>query len=189
MSLQEVLPDKITPLTPDEAARALVEGYRRIFGKRPTVKRLNLLLGQSALETGHWRIIHNFNMGNEKGVSSDRYVQSYSSHDDPTDLGAHYAAFLSPEDGAEHYVRTLTHREHWAKGLESGKPTTFITALSTPPVYFTADPSKYLATFISTYDRYKPYAKTYGASILGSLLGVFIVGGIGWSVYEAFKRG
>lgn len=182
------IPDKKTPLAPDDAARYLAEAYQRVTGKRPKTNILKLLIAQSALESGNWQIIHNYNFGNEKASSSDAFTQVYSFNDDPTDPGAHYAAFLSPEEGAEHYVRTLTKREHWRKGLETGKPLLFIEALSTPPVYFTADPAKYLATLVKLIDKYEDLAKKYGWSLLGIFTSIVVLGGIVSGGYVAYKR-
>ena len=180
--------DKRTPIEPEEASRLLANAYANVMGRKPSVAILKLLIGQSALESGNWKQVHNYNFGNEKASSSDVYQQVYTFGDDPTDAGAYYAAFVTPEEGAEHYVHTLTKREHWRKGLESGKPLTFIEALSTPPVYFTADPMRYMATLVNRMDAYESFAKKYGASILGIWIGasVIILGGIAAGL--AWKR-
>jgi len=182
------IPDLLTPLNPDDAVRHLADAYKRVVGKQPRVAVLKLLAAQSALESGNWKIVHNFNYGNEKASSSDVFVQQYSIRDDPTDPGAKYAAFLSPQEGAEHYVRTLVRREHWRKGLDSGKPVQFVEALSTPPVYFTADPSRYLATLLKLVDTYSDLAKKYGWSLLGMFGGLLMLGTIATGGYFAFKR-
>ncbi len=181
------IPDKITQIAPEAAAKYLAEGYLRATGKRPSIAILKLLVAQSALETGNWKIFHNWNFGNHKASGSDALSQVYTIGDDPTDPGARYAAFRTPEEGAEHYVLTLTKREHWKKGLESGKPLTFIRALSTPPVYFTADPQTYLVTMTKLIDQYEELAKKYGTSILGVMLGLFFTLASGAGVYIALK--
>jgi hypothetical protein len=182
------IPDKLTRLSPDDAAKYLAEGYLRVMAKRPSVSKMKLLISQSALESGNWQFMHNYNYGNEKLGGSDTHSQVYKIGDDPTDAGAQYAAFLNPEDGAEHYVRTLTKRDHWRAGLESGKPLTFIKALSTPPVYFTADPQRYLVTMTKLIDQYESLAKKYGYSIIGTIVGTLILGAGAVGTYFAFKR-
>lgn len=182
------LPDKLTKMAPDFAAKQLSDAYFRVTGKRASVAIMKLLVAQSALESGNWQISHNWNFGNEKATSSDEFSQVYSIRDDPTDPGAKYAAFLTPEAGAEHYVRTLTRRDHWREGLESGKPLTFIKALSTPPVYFTADPQRYLVTMTKLIDQYEDLAKKYGTSLLGMLFGFALALGGAAGIYFAAKR-
>lgn len=174
------IPDKRTPIEPDEAVRLLANAYANVMGRKPSIAILKILTGQSALESGNWEVIHNYNFGNEKASSGDVYQQVYTFSDDPSDPGAYYAAFLTPEEGAEHYIHTLTKREHWRTGLQTGNAEKFIAALSTPPVYFTADPTRYMATLVNRMAAYEPFAKKYGASILGIWIGASIVllGGI-----------
>ena len=186
--MPQLIPDKLTPIEPDDAVRNLAEAYKKVTGKVPRVSVLKLLAAQSALESGNWQIVHNFNYGNEKSSSSDTFAQVYSIRDDPTDPGAHYAAFLSPEEGAEHYVRTLTRREHWKTGLESGKPLIFVKQLSTQPVYFTADPTRYLTTLLRLVDKYENLAKKYGVSFWGVIGGVLTIGVLATAGFFAYKR-
>jgi hypothetical protein len=182
------LPDKLTQLAPDDAARELAEAYFRVMGKRPTVAKMKLLISQSALESGNWKLMHNWNFGNEKLSGSDSHSQIYNISDDPADPSAFYAAFLNPADGAEHYVRTLTKRDHWREGLESGKPLQFIQALSTPPVYFTADPQRYLVTMTNLIDQYEDLAVKYGSSTVGTIFGLLLALGSGASVYLLLRK-
>jgi len=182
------LPDRLTALVPDDAARYLAEGYRRVMGSSPSVAKMKLLISQSALESGNWKFMHNFNYGNEKLSGSDTHSQVYKIGDDPSDPGAFYAAFLNPEDGAEHYVRTLTKRDHWRAGLETGKPLLFIQALSTPPVYFTADPQRYLVTMTKLIDQYEDLANKYGSSFWGTVIGLVLALGSGTSIYLLLRK-
>jgi hypothetical protein len=169
------LPDRLTYVSPDDLARALASAYRKVVGSAPNAKILGLLISQVALETGHGKMVHNFNLGNEMAVASDPFFQQYSIGDDPTAPRAKYAAFLSLEDGAEHYVRTLLRRPHWKEGLMSGNVETFVRALSTPPAYFTADPARYLKTLTGVLAMYQDEAKRYGGSAFGIIAGLSIV--------------
>jgi hypothetical protein len=163
------LSDRLTPVTPEAAIKALADAYLKVTGRKPSRAILNLLAAQSSLETGNWQIMHNFEMGNAKSKSSDPFFQVYGTHDDPTDPGAHYAAHKSLEEGAEHYINVLKGRPHWWAALQSAKPLTFIQGLSTPPVYFTANPVTYLDTLTKQINRYAPTVKKYSPSIWVSL--------------------
>lgn len=186
--MSQQIPDLLTPLDRDTAAKALADGYQSITGKKPSAKVLKLIIAQSALESGNWKFIHNFNYGNEKASSSDEFIQRYTVGDDPTDPGAFYAAFKNPSAGAEHYIKTLLRRDHWRKGLESGVASTFVAALSTPPVYFTADPTRYLNTLAKLVDEYAPEAKKYGVSLLGTFLGVALLGSLTFVFVTMVKK-
>ncbi len=181
------LADKITPLTPEVAVKAIVNGYRLVTGKSPTKVVLGMLMGQSALETGHWKIIHNYNFGNMKSGKNDEFFQVYGTHDDPTDPGAHYAAYQSADTGAAAYIAILKRRAHWWEGLHSGTPEGFIAGLTTPPVYFTANPTRYLNELVGTMGRYAGLAGKYSGSVIGSLLGLFVLVGTAVLGYKKFS--
>ena len=61
-----IVPDKLTPLTRDEATRALLTAYKQLTGALPSTAVLALLVAQSAFETGHWKSLHHYNFGNAK---------------------------------------------------------------------------------------------------------------------------
>ncbi len=56
-----------TTATPVEALRALSDAHEVMLGERPTMARLLVLAGQSALETGPWQRMKNFSVGGVKG--------------------------------------------------------------------------------------------------------------------------
>lgn len=179
------LADKLTPVTPDVAVKALADAYQRVTGRKPSRKVFKMLVAQSSLETGNWQLMHNYEMGNAKSKSSDPFFQVYSTHDDPTDPGAHYAAHQSIDEGAEHYINVLKGRDHWWSALQSGKPLTFITGLSTQPVYFTANPAVYLNTLNRQIEKYTPLANKYAPGIWISLA---IAALVATGAYQTAKR-
>lgn len=173
MSVQ--LQDRLTPVSPEIAIKALADAYQRVTGRKPSRSVFYLLVAQSALETGNWQLMHNYEMGNAKSKSSDPFFQVYSTHDDPTDPGAHYAAHRNIDEGAEHYINVLKGRDHWWAALQSGKPLSFIKGLSTQPVYFTANPTTYLNTLNSQITKYAPIAKKYAPGVWVSLFAAVLV--------------
>ena len=61
-----IVPNRLTPLDAREAGRALFSAYTAFTGRPPSDRVGALLLAQSALETGNWQKIHNYNFGNVK---------------------------------------------------------------------------------------------------------------------------
>ena len=55
-----------TPATVEQIGRALALAWLRLFGAMPSHASIALLLAQSSLETGRWRSLYNFGLGNAK---------------------------------------------------------------------------------------------------------------------------
>lgn len=175
---QTELPNKLTVVTADEAAKALAEGYRRVEGTKPKASVLALLLGQWALETGNGKYVHNFNFGNVKRYSGAPHYQYFACNEIingaevwfyPPAPECSFAAYTNAADGAEAYVRILKRRDSWWKGLQSGDINVFNTALSTAPKYYTANPALYLKGLSDRVATYAPQAKKYGSTFLGNV--------------------
>jgi hypothetical protein len=191
------LPDKLTPLTPDEAAKAISDGYKLVTGKKPSKKILGLLIGQTALETGNWKSLHNYNFGNAKATSSDPFYQFFRCSEilngqevffDPPHPACKFAAHENAAEGAAHYIRVLRNRSHWWQGLQSGSPKTFIEGLTTAPKYFTANPTLYYNVLLDRANKYSDLARKYGGSVLGSLVGFVALAAMGFIGYKTVKR-
>lgn len=192
----ETLPDKLTPLTPDQAAKALSDGYNLVTGKRPSALILQLMLGQWALETGNGKSIHNFNYGNGKGTSNSQFVQFFRCSEiingqeiffDPPAIECRFAAYRTAEDGAVAFVRLLKSRENWWKGLHSGSADGFVNGLATKPfAYFTANVDLYRNVLKERAAKYADVAKKYaGKSTWGQLILGLALGGI---AIDGFRR-
>lgn len=65
------IPDEVRTLEQAEAAYALREAWKRVYGQYPSDKSLAVLWAKSALETGRWKHIHCFNFGNIKRKQND----------------------------------------------------------------------------------------------------------------------
>jgi hypothetical protein len=85
-----------------------------------------------------------------------------------------FAAYPDAASGAAAYIAQLKRRPHWWAGLKSGDAPTFIEALSTPPVYFTANPETYLKGVEHEIERYMPLVKKYAASGWGAVVEVVL---------------
>jgi hypothetical protein len=163
-----IVENKLTPLTREQAARALTAAYQQLTGALPTTGATALLLAQSALETGNWQKIHNFNFGNAKaGVDYPLIVQFRCSEVDehgaehffdPPDSHCNFRAYTDAAGGALDYLKVLHNRPSWWQALHTENPSTFVDALATPPKYFTANPATYKQTLTTLFEAFRPLA-------------------------------
>ena len=192
---QQVLAPNNTPLLPDEAAKALNAGYKKVVGTIPTKDTLALLMGQTALETANWTRMPNYNFGGMKAQHSDAYVQVFKTTEViggvTQTLDQKFAAFTSAADGAAAYIKMLLSRANWAAGLHTGTPEGFVAGLSSPPAYFTADPSQYLAGLRSRVNSYIALAEKYAVPIGAGITGIMLAigGSIAAWMYFTSKGG
>lgn len=191
----EVLPNKITPMTVDQAAKALSDGYKKVTGSRPNKLVLGLLVAQSALETGNWASIHNYNFGNFKASSSDKYIQYFGCNEGYGANSVNYpagdphcifAAYVTAADGAAAFIKGLKNRQHWWNGLMTKTVAGFIKGLTTPPAFFTGNPVAYSNIMEQRLLTYQPIANKYAANWASSLIGLAIGGGL-WYGYNRMK--
>jgi hypothetical protein len=164
-----IVENKLTPLTRDDAARALLAAYRELTGMLPSTAVLALLLAQSAFETGHWKSLHNFNFGNAKaGPGYPTIVQFRCSEVDehgvehfydPPDPHCNFRAYPDATAGALDYLKVLRARPHWWQGLHTADPSAFVDALATAPKYFTGNVSVYKRSVISLFKSFFPLAE------------------------------
>jgi peptidoglycan hydrolase-like protein with peptidoglycan-binding domain len=191
---QTVLPSTNTPLSPADAAKALSAGYQKATGNVPTPDVLNLLLAQTALETASWTRMPSYNFGGTKAQASDPYIQVFDTTEVvngvTTPMKQTFGAYKTAADGAYAYVRTVLSRPNWAQGLHSGTPEGFVAGLSSPPAYFTADPSSYLSGLKNRASQYLAVAEQYAVPIGVGVAGIALVAGLaGAGVALARSRG
>jgi hypothetical protein len=65
------LPNVITTPTQEEMFNELGAAYVQCMGTVPTKEKVCLLMAQSAFETGWWKYMHCYNIGNVKSVAGD----------------------------------------------------------------------------------------------------------------------
>jgi hypothetical protein len=173
------LPDKYTPMTADEVAKAVSAAFKQMTGKAPSKKILALLLAQWALESANGRAVHNFNLTNIKRNSGDPYFQYFRCSEiidgveqffDPPNPQCAFAAYKTAVEGAKAYIRILKKRPNWWNGLLTGDVGKFNAGLSTTPKFYTANPSLYLKLLNDRMAKYLPQAQKYGASLLGAFV-------------------
>jgi len=182
----QLLPNKLTPVSPDEAGRALASAYAAVAGQTLSEPVLNLLLAHWAGETANGAAVHNFNFGNQKRADSDPYYQEFSEREvvDGKDEYAvrQWAAYLTAADGAAAWLRLLHSRTAWWTALQTGDPKAYVHALKEPPAYASETEPKYYALVAGLMKRYAPIAHKYARSSASAgpavLLLLVAVGGI-----------
>lgn len=141
-------PDEVTPTTAHEVGEALARAWSG--AKRESIL---VLLAQSALETGRWRAIHCWNLGNIKHFEGDARCFTYFPTTEVVNgIVKHYAppspvccfrAYASLDDGAADYLALLQRRfsAGWAAVI-AGDPREFVRRLKAAG-YFTAPEKTY----------------------------------------------
>jgi len=69
--------DRLTPVTTQKFIETLYMAWVELLGEVPKLESLLVLAAKSALETGRWRYMHNYNIGNAKCVEGDGHDYSY----------------------------------------------------------------------------------------------------------------
>lgn len=160
-----IVPNRLTPLDAREAGRALFSAYTAFTGRPPSDRVGALLLAQSALETGNWQKIHNYNFGNAKARPEYPTITQFRCSEvidgierffDPPDPQCNFRAYATASEGALDYLKVLHSQSHWWQGLQTGDPSAFVDALATPPKYFTADPTKYKRALTALFEQFHP---------------------------------
>jgi hypothetical protein len=163
-----IVENRLTPLSVQDATRALYDAYTRVTGGPPSARILALLLAQSAFETGRWQKLHNFNFGNIKADPNYPLVTQFRCSEveqgveqffDPPDPHCNFRAYASATDGAVDHVKVLQSRPHWWNGLQTEDPGEFVDALATAPKYFTGNPTVYKRAVVSLFDELRPLAR------------------------------
>jgi hypothetical protein len=164
-----IVQDKLTPLTREEATRALLTAYKQLTGTLPSTAVLALLVAQSAFETGHWKSLHHFNFGNAKAGPgyplitqfrcSEVDAQGVEHFYDPPHPQCNFRAYPDAAAGALDYLKVLRNRPHWWSGLHTADPAAFVDALATAPKYFTGNVGIYKRSIISLFKSFLPLAE------------------------------
>lgn len=162
-----IVPNRLTPLDASEAGPVLFAAYAVLTGKQPSDAVGALLLAQSALETGNWQKIHNYNFGNIKARADYPQIVQFRCSEvlngveqffDPPDPHCNFRAYSNATDGAVDYMKVLHSQPHWWQGLHTGDPSAYVDAIATPPKYFTANPATYKRTLTALFNQFRPLA-------------------------------
>lgn len=102
--MAERINNRLTPVTPQQFLGALYHAWLELLGSPPPKKEsLLVLMAQSALETGRWKFVHDYNLGNAKSVEGDGHDYCYYACNEILDAGAAaaYEAKSTPDASAK----------------------------------------------------------------------------------------
>lgn len=167
MALKAILvEDQLTPLSPPEAIAGMKSAIWNLTGKYPTAEHVAVLIGQSALETGHWKSIHRYNVGNAKaGPNYEGYYCQFRCNEiingkvewfDPPHPQTNFRAFMTAEAGFADHIRLLATSNRYAKAwqcAERGDPDAYSRACAAAG-YYTANVDIYTKTTVQLFQRY-----------------------------------
>lgn len=169
---------RVTGTTFESVASSFHKAWFDVLGEYPSKETLALLLAQSALETGRWKQIMNFNFGNLKRKPGQKFTMFATGENlwDPKTKKTKWVWFEVPDpqtafraydsmiDGAKDYILFLSDRqskEQWRNEaykvafnyMKAGDPANFSLALFKAG-YYTANPEKYTAGIVRIYNEF-----------------------------------
>lgn len=158
--------DEVKTLKEAEATYALREAWKRVYGTYPNDTSLAVLWSKSALETGKWKYIHDYNFGNIKRKQNDE-VNLFTMYECGEEVSLAQAQKLVAEDPERiRIVRTYT----WPNGskrasinIKPGHLWSQFTAHKLPE-----DGAEFYLRFVSQNTR---YAKAWQRVIAGDPIG------------------
>jgi len=165
--MADQLEHEITTVNPAELAGALVAAWRELFGVTPTRAAIITLMAQSAHETGRWKYVHNFNIGNVKSSLDDgrdftffRCREKINGKDvwfDPPHPATRFRAFRTLREGVVDHLAFLKGRKRYAAAwaaLEAGRPFQFAEQLKAAGYY--TDPAEvYARGMVRYFDEFE----------------------------------
>ena len=165
-----LVPDKLTPLTLEQACEAFADGYSLALLEDPLPACLAVLVAHSALETGNWKSMHCNNAGNVKASSTwsgdycmfrcNEVIGGKVVWFDPPHPQTWFRAFPTAATGMAEQVRFLSMRSRYAQAwlrAKAGDPEGFVRELAKAG-YFTAAVEPYVRAVVSLTVKILPVA-------------------------------
>lgn len=167
------IPDQLTPLTIDEAIEGMRGAVLKLKGVETKPEHVAVLIAQSALETGHWRSIHRFNVGNAK--ASAEYVGFYCQFKcseilegktvwfEPPHPQCNFRAFFCAADGFADHIKLLANSSRYARAwqcAERGDPEAYSRTCYSAG-YYTANVESYTKSVVSLFGKYLPLVRAH----------------------------
>jgi hypothetical protein len=146
-----------TEVTAERTPASAGEVYGSILRSWPTANKaaVAMLLAQSALETGAWQHMYNWNAGNLAGTGGDAYamLKAYTGERRP------YRAYVNLDDGVHDWLLLLQREPGALSAAMKGDVDGFVDGLVAGH-YFEEAPQSYLDAMRS---RFVDFAKQIGA--------------------------
>ena len=155
-----------TKLSELEAFNLFFDGWISLFKEIPTFNSICILLAQTALETGHFQFMKNWNFGNIKHTKDHDYclyecgefIHGQFKMFYPPDPVCEFNSYVSAKDGIIEYISFLAKRELYASAwqqLLKGDPVQYCKELKENGPYFTAPLWKYTGVLVKLFDQFK----------------------------------
>lgn len=144
-----------TPATFEQMTGAYVRAYRNAMGEAPGNRLLAMLLAQSALETGQWQSMWEWNPANIT-TSAKRGFFRLKNPDGSVDIAHKYAPYPDAQTGASAHVLLLARKYPRALGaMLADAPETVVHELKAGK-FFEADEGPYATTFAQLFNQFLP---------------------------------
>lgn len=166
----QLIPAQVKQIGEGEAAYALREAWKKLYGDYPSNNSLALMWSQWALETGRGKAIWNYNFGNIKRSADEDYCMYRCNEDingklewfDPPNKQTWFRSYSTAVDGAYDYIRFLSQKQRyqiaWA-AVKAGDPAAFGHALKMAG-YYTANEAQYTKGLVSLTNEFKGKIET-----------------------------
>jgi hypothetical protein len=109
---------KRTPVSEDDLALALMQGWKEVLGNEPTKEQISVLLSQNALETNHRQAMWNYNIGNITTSGKGEYNYFTLKHKDKSENVLKYRAYNNLKDAAIDYLKFLSNNKRYASAWQ-----------------------------------------------------------------------
>ncbi len=160
----------LTPVSETEMTSGIISAWQQLFGSPPAREQVALILAQNALETGHRKTMHNYNIGNitTDGKSYD-YILSGDTDGKGNAITQKFRAYNSLADGLKDYIKFLSEKPRYAQAWQhilNPNPQSYSKALKDAG-YYTAPESGYTRNLVSLFDKFiksKSYDESQAAA-------------------------
>lgn len=155
-----------TKLSESEAFNLFFDSWILLFKEIPMFDALCILLAQTALETGHFQFMKNWNFGNIKHTKDHDYclyecgefIHGQFQMFYPPNPVCEFNSYPSAKDGIVEYISFLAKRERYASAwrqLLKGDPVQYCKELKENGPYFTAPLGKYTGVVVKLFEQFK----------------------------------
>jgi hypothetical protein len=168
--------DRLTPLAPDDAIEGMRGAILKLKGREGTPEQNAVLISQSALETGHWKSIHCFNVGNAKaGPTYEGFYCQFRCNEiingktewfDPPHPQTNFRAFFTAADGFADHIKLLATVSRYSTAwlcAERGEAEAYSRACHAAG-YYTANVESYTRGVVQLFAKYLPMVREHFAA-------------------------
>ena len=136
----------LTPATAQDVKAAFYNGWTDIHGHNPSDETTAMLLSHSALETGQWKSMYNWNPGNITTIHGKFFRLGGGPHQ--------YRAYKTLDEGAKDMIMYLERKHKGAfDELRFGRPDLYARKLKASG-YYEADEDDYASALSRIYSQF-----------------------------------